>query len=193
MTTTIENKISIDYVKKFYNKSGFWLLPMTLLPIYTLQNIFGCFYKCELDLMGGKMCSRVYVVIESKFVTEAITRLCNTFIKSINIDNNYSVLVYKIPIDLIVDYKLFGNGKYSMFSSFYKRLLIKTYGISNAPGSKTKHYYSVLNPSKIDIDKLKKKLNTKENLTEISSKPNVLEETFTVSKLYELKNVNIID
>lgn len=193
MTTTIENKVSVDYVKKFYNKSGFWLLPMTLLPMYTLQNVFGCFYKCELDLMGGKMCSRVYVVIESRFITEAITRLCNNFIKHINVDNNYSVLVYKIPIDLIVDYKLFGEGKYSMFSPFYKKLLIKTYGISNAPGSKTKHYHSVLNPSKADIEKLKKKLCTKENLTEISSKPNILEETFTVSKLYGLKNINIID
>lgn len=193
MTTTIENKVFTHSVRKFYNKSNFWLLPMTLLPIYSLQNIFGCFYKCELDILGGKMCSRVYVVIESKFITEAITNLCSTFIKNINIDNSYSILVYKIPVDLITDYKMYIEGKYSLFSPFYKKLIVNTYNISNALNSKTKHYYAVLYPNKQHTDKLKKQLNVKENLIEISSKPNIMEETFTVSKLYELKNVNIID
>jgi hypothetical protein len=181
-------------IKKKVTRSKFFLLPLTFLPLNYFENSLGVYCRFELDKINNQYCNRIYVVFNKEELTEENNKnllLSSSFIKTMDLDECCIVFVYRILPMFIQDYYMFIQGKYSKFTNKYKELLTNVYNLKIKDKTDTviftKDVYKIFYPSNKDIYEKSKALNVNSKLIkELSSKPNLIEETLYVSSLYNL-------
>jgi len=176
-----------DINKKFSrpNKSGLFLLPITLVDPKDLEGRLNIYYRCEYDRAGDDYIKyRLYVVFyknEENTKQEKIDKLSNytMFIKKLEV-GDFIIFVYRIPHKFRKDYEKIIRGEYSRTSREYKKIVYSVLG---------RKFMSLnpLDPTKIDLRKVKEMLGTSEDITETRGMMNEEEETFKISNFVNIQ------
>lgn len=174
--------------KKFFRStlSSVFILPLTMLNVLLFKNKFNVYCRCEYDKLDNEYCNRIYVVYKeiSKEEENSIIK-SEAYVKTI-LEDGFTIFVYKVLDKWQDDYNKFLLGQYSKTSNKYKLLVYSNYGKLKADGSKTV-VFKTLEPTKTEINELKKLLNTKVNITEVRGIPDIEEETFNVANFLTLE------
>jgi hypothetical protein len=165
------------------------------IPYQYFKGYLNCYIGCN-HLDDEK--DRIYVAfrledLESRYYEYPKGRLKNSdrisviknhkqFVKEIKLDD-FVLYSFRVLDNFKVDFELFKKGKYSQFSLRYKKIITNMY-------PNTKRIHSVINPSEKDRKKLSKDLLLKNVLpkgTEIYSRPEEIEESFSISHFIKVE------
>ena len=169
------------------SKSFIFLLPLiNLKDKLTLNNILNISLHNVYDREDNlKYKRRVYVFFNNyELIKEEVIKN-ELFIKELTIDEELSIVSFKIPTEFLLDVDYISTSDYSKCSVEYKKVILNYY--KNVKSfDKIKKY---LLPSKEQIESLKKDLMLPNNikLTELGMYYDIIEETFSLSKFLNLK------
>ena len=169
-------------IKKKYNKSVIFLLPMLGININKFDKFYNVYYKSIYNNDENK--KRIYIVYENKFINNTIINEISNipyYLDNYNLDS-FIIFRFKVPELYISDFILFCNGCYSRFSSNYKQLLLTSYSINKTELNK------ILNPLDKDRKELANKFDVNQvDIVEIYPILDEIEETFSISNSYKLE------
>lgn len=173
--------------QKKINEALVFLLPMLKFKFSMVTNIENAYFQSEEDLgEENKYKERIYLVYKMKaLTTEEIEKLVmSEYYTKHTYLNSYIIFSYKVPEEYFIDYLLYKKGKFTLFTSKYKNLLLTTY-------HNTEQYdilERILYPSKADREQLSLEFNVDDKIIkELRSIPNDIESTFRRSNFYSLK------
>ena len=174
-----------------YNKSGYFLLPLTYIPKNAFKNAHSVF---SINSHKPELTNHVFVVFETK-------KVCIMELEFFSSQRTFEEIEYLGDIAVVTftleqfkeDYQLFFEGKYSKFSEKAKNAIGNhfTFKTQGRGGITHNPLYKILYPNKKDRDALAELLldhndpPLKED-AEIYSIPDIEVETFRVEKFYQI-------
>lgn len=174
--------MNIMEVKIKKNKSSVFLLPMLGINLNLFKNFYNVYNQSVYEKNNEDR--KIYIVYKTENINQEIL---NSISKSVYyLDNkdidSFTIIRYRVPSIYLNDFKLFCNGKYNSFSKEYKNLLLKCYSINKV------EFEKILNTLPKTKQELAEKFNVNiEDIKEVYSIPDEIEETFSISNNYKLK------
>lgn len=165
------------------NYSAYFILPLVGFP--AVQN-YWVNYLLETYIRHEDFTSRIdrfYILIKHDDKLLSILEESDYYIKNelVNKDKDIRLVTYEIDSKFINDVKMFILGRYSKLSEIAKAKIEKFYVMYNG-GNRTK-LCTILYPTLDDRRKLKESLETNILPKELSSKPDLIKETFVKSRI----------
>lgn len=174
-----------------YNKSGYFLLPLTYIPKKAFQHAHSVFSVNSHNIDAN---NHVFVIFNKEKLTVDDLQLLNSSIAYEDHEYIGNLVLVTFTLDQFKeDHKLFLEGKYSKFSEKAKNAIGNHFNFKTKGNKEIIHepIYKILYPNKKDRDALAELLldhndpPLKED-AEIYSIPDKEVETFNISKFYKI-------
>lgn len=168
------------------NKSYYLLYPLLGLP-YNNKIMFVSLYNCS-DSIDCVFSKRIYVSYEGLSIEDLLSlEKHSLFIKTILIEEDITILSFKIPVKYQTDVELVSIGDYTKTSKDYKQLVINAFKKNDSAQACLKY---MLSPTEVDYKNRSKDLlveDIRAFTSETSTLFNQIEETFYISNFLKLK------
>ncbi len=174
-------------LKLIENKSFFFLLPILSLNKDCIESILNISLNSIYDVTeDSEFKRRIYVVFSNYDFIKKSVEDNELFIKEIVIDEDFSLVSFKIPSKFLLDADFISTSDYTKCSQDYKLFVLDYYKNVKLLFTKLKKYFY---PSEEQIESVRKDLMLDKNIkiTELGGYFNNIDETFSVSKFLNLK------
>lgn len=112
-------------VRKDFNRSYTYLMPMLGMSFNQFKNVVACFIGDESKPVLNEHLFVLHKVDDTKEFSDYCETLCKhpMFVERYQPDNTHLMFVFRISDDFLNDYRKFRDSKYSRMSDDYKRHL----------------------------------------------------------------------